>query len=284
MKAYRSTFGLLVLGCLAAPFAANAQFGTEPAKLSLVKVRDDVYVIRNPFVPGNTTAVITGEGVILVDDKFEIDHDNVVAMLKTVTNQPIKYVINTHYHADHSGGNAKLQAAGTLAVASAQARQRMVAGNQPGLPDLTVQPRGTIWLGGKSAEIYWMGRAHTDGDVVVLFPQSRVLAAGDMYTHGDGTPQLVDYAGGGSAKEWTATVEEVLKLDFDTVVPGHGDVATKRDMTAFRDSTKRFTELVTQLVKQGRSRADIEQAMRSEFGWQDFHVQLGLDGLINEMK
>ena len=61
MKAYRSTFGLLVLGCLAAPFAANAQFGTEPAQLSLVKVRDDVYVIRNPFVPGNTTAVITGE-------------------------------------------------------------------------------------------------------------------------------------------------------------------------------------------------------------------------------
>ena len=90
MKAYRSTFGLLVLACLAAPFAANAQFGTEPAKLSLVKVRDDVYVIRNPFVPGNTTAVITGEGVILVDDKFEIDHDNIVAMLKTVTNQPIK--------------------------------------------------------------------------------------------------------------------------------------------------------------------------------------------------
>lgn len=65
MKVYRSTFGLLVLGCLTAPFAANAQFGTEPAKLSLVKVRDDVYVIRNPFVPGNTTAVITGEGVIL---------------------------------------------------------------------------------------------------------------------------------------------------------------------------------------------------------------------------
>ena len=284
MKAYRSTFGLLVLGCLAAPFAANAQFGTEPAKLSLVKVRDDVYVIRNPFVPGNTTAVITGEGVILVDDKFEIDHENVVAMLKTVTNQPIKYVINTHDHADHSGGNAKLQAAGTLAVASEQARQRMVAANQPGLPDITVQPRGTIWLGGKSAEIYWMGRAHRDGDVVVLFPQSRVLAAGDMYTHGEGTPQLVDHAGGGSAKEWTATVEEVLKLDFDTVVPGHGDVATKRDIAAFRDSTKRFTELVTQLVKQGRSRADIEQAMRSEFGWQDFHVQLGLDGLINERK
>jgi hypothetical protein len=156
-----------VLGGLAALFAANAQFGTEPAKLSLVKVRDDVYVIRNPFVPGNTTAVITAEGVILVDA--------------------------SRRHAWRR-------------VASA--RQRMVEGKQPGLPDITVQPRGAIWLGGKSAEIYWMGRAHTDGDVVVLFPQSRVLVAGDMYTHGEGTPQLVDYAGGGSAKEWTATVEE----------------------------------------------------------------------------
>ena len=276
-------FGVLALGLSAMPYSASAQFGTEPAKLSLVKLRDDMYVIQNPVVPGNTTVLITSEGVILVDDKFEIDHDNIVAMLKTVTSQPVKYVINTHYHADHSGGNAKLQAGGTLAVASIQARQRMVEGNQPGLPDITVQPRGAIWLGGKSAEIYWLGRAHTDGDVVVLFPQSGVLAAGDMYTEGAATPQLIDYRGGGSAKEWTATVDEALKLNFTTVVPGHGNVTTKRELTTFRDGTKRLTEVATQLVKQGKSRAEIEQAMRMEFGWQDLHVQFALDGLIDEV-
>jgi glyoxylase-like metal-dependent hydrolase (beta-lactamase superfamily II) len=280
----RSILAALALLSIAAPYAANAQFGTEPAKLSLVKVKDDLYVIQNAFVPGNVTALITNEGVILVDDKFEVDHDNIVAMLKTVTNQPVKYVINTHYHPDHSGGNAKLQAGGTLAVASAQARQRMVEGNLPGLPNITVQPRGSIWLGGKSAEMYWLGRGHTDGDIVVLFPQSRVLAAGDLFTHGQGLPQLVDYRGGGSAKEWTATVEQVLKLDFDSVVPGHGDVATKRELTAFRDSTKRLTELATQLVKQGKSRAEFEQAMRMDFGWQDLQVQMSLDGLMNEVK
>ena len=284
MHCMRSAFSLLMLALITAPDAADAQFGTEPVKLSLVKVREDIYVIHNTFVPGNTTALITNEGVILVDDKFEIDHDNVVAMLKSVTNQPVKYVINTHHHPDHSGGNARLQAGGTLAVASTQARQRMVEGSQPGLPSITVQPRGALWLGGKSAEIYWMGRAHTDGDVVVLFPQARVLAAGDMYTEGAEAPQLIDYAGGGSAKEWTATVEEVLKLDFETVVPGHGNVVSKRDMAAFRDSTKRLTELATELVKQGKSRAEIEQAMRMEFGWQDLQVQMSLNGLINEMK
>jgi len=274
------------LGAAVAWFSASAhaQFGSGPSKLELIKLADDVYVIHNEYVPGNTTVVITGEGVILVDDKFEIDADNIVAMVKTVTNQPIKYVINTHYHGDHSGGNAKLQAAGTLAVASAQARARMVAANQSGQPDITIEPRGSIHLGGKSAEIYWFGRAHTDGDVVVLFPQNRLLAAGDMFTVGEGTPQLIDYAGGGSAKEWTATVEQVLKLDFDTVVPGHGNVVKKADMQSFRTSTQRLTQLVTDAVKAGKSRADVEAVMRMEFGWQDFHVQMALDGLINEMR
>jgi glyoxylase-like metal-dependent hydrolase (beta-lactamase superfamily II) len=264
--------------------SAQAQFGAEPAKLELMKVQDDLYVIHNEYVPGNSTALVTNEGVILVDDKFEIDVDNIVALLRTVTNQPIKYVINTHYHGDHSGGNAKLKSAGTLAVASAQARARMVAGNQPGQPDITIEPRGTIYLGGKSAELYWFGRSHTDGDIVVLFPQNRVLAAGDMFTIGEGTPQLIDYAGGGSAKEWTATVTKVLELDFDTVVPGHGNVVKKADMRAFRASTERLTELVTQAVHAGKSKADIEALMRMEFGWQDLHVGMALDGLIDEMR
>jgi glyoxylase-like metal-dependent hydrolase (beta-lactamase superfamily II) len=270
------------LGSIA--FAAHAQFGAGPAKLELIKLQDDLYVIHNDNVPGNTTALITNEGVILVDDKFEIDADNIVGLLKTVTNQPIKYVINTHFHGDHSGGNAKLQAGGTLAVASAQARARMVSAGQAGQPDITVEPRGSIHLGGKSAEIYWFGRAHTDGDVVVLFPQNRALAAGDMFTVGEGTPQLIDYTGGGSAKEWTATVAKALELDFDTVIPGHGNAVKKADMQAFRTSTARLTELITQLVRQNKSKADIEAAMRSEFGWQDFHVQMALDGLINEMR
>ena len=91
-------------------YAYGQPFGAQPAKLTTVKVKDDLFVIHNDFVPGNTTVLITNEGVVLVDDKFEIDHDNIVAEVKKLTNQPIKYVINTHHHADHSGGNAKLQA------------------------------------------------------------------------------------------------------------------------------------------------------------------------------
>ena len=107
MKMRVSLVAVLSLAMLGA--YVRAQFGQEAAKLDLVKVKDDLFVIHNDYVPGNTTALITNEGVVLVDDKFEIDHANIMAQLKKVTNQPVKYVINTHFHGDHSGGNAKLR-------------------------------------------------------------------------------------------------------------------------------------------------------------------------------
>ena len=278
------SLGVLTLGLSYVAFSANAQFGTEPSELELIKLQDDLYVIHGAYVPGNVTALITNEGVILVDDDFEVDHDNLVKKLREVTNQPVKYVINTHYHADHSGGNAKLQAQGTLAVASVAARARMVAANQPGLVNITIEPRGAVHLGGKVAEVYWLGRGHTDGDVVVLFPQHRTLAAGDLYTNGEGLPQLVDHAGGGSQKEWTATLDKVLELDFETVVPGHGNVTNKQGIRQARALSERETEVLTQMVRQNRSTADIEAVLRNEFGFQDFHIQASLDGLINEFR
>jgi len=273
-----------VVLALLAPYA-HAQFGSEPAKLDVIKVRDDIYVISNVAVPGLTTALITNDGVLLVDDKFEIDHASIMAALKTVTNQPVKYVINTHYHADHSGGNAKLQALDVLAVASVEARARMVTVNQPGLPDITVGDRAEIYLGGKKIEIHKVGRAHTNTDVVVLFPEQRVLAAGDIFANGPGTSaQLVDYNGGGSAKLWPQAVGQALELQFDTVIPGHGLVSTKADLAAFRTRAMRFADTLQQLVSQGKSRADIETVVRGQFDWEDFHVMLALDGLINEFR
>ena len=264
---------------------AQAQFGGGPAKLEVIKVRDDIYVISNVAVPGLTTALITNDGVLLVDDKFEVDHDSIMAALKTVTNQPVKYVINTHYHGDHSGGNAKLQALGTLAVASIEARASMVAANQSGQPNITVGDRAELYIGGKKVEIHKVGRAHTDGDVVVLFPEQRVLASGDIFANGPGTSaQLVDYPGGGSAKLWPQAIAQALELSYDTVIPGHGLISTKADLAAYRDRATRFAETLQQLVRQGKSRAEIETVVRGQFDWEDFHVMLALDGLIAEFR
>jgi glyoxylase-like metal-dependent hydrolase (beta-lactamase superfamily II) len=262
----------------------HAQFGQEPAKLDLVKVRDDLFVIHNDYVPGNTTALITNEGVVLVDDKFEIDHENIMAQLKKVTSQPVKYVINSHFHGDHSGGNAKLQALSAQVVSSEAARQKMVETKMPGLPNVTLENRLRLYVGGKRIEVHYLGRAHTNGDVVVLFPDHRVLAMGDMFTFGDATPQLVDYNGGGSAVEWTKTVEAALRLDFDTAIPGHGPVTTKQQVQMFRDSTMSLRTRVQDMVRKKNSRTEIEKMLRSEFHFADLHVKVSLDGLIKELQ
>ena len=278
-------FGGAVLALTLASAAARAQFGAEPAELELIQIRDDMYVISNPEVPGLVTALVTDEGVLLVDDKFEIDHDNIMRLLRSVTSQPVKYVINTHHHSDHSGGNAKLQALDAVAIASDQARTRMVALNQSGLPDFTVNDRATLYVGGKTVELYRVSPAHTNGDVIVLFPDHGVLAAGDIFANGPGTSaQLVDHAGGGSAKQWPKAVAEALELDFETVVPGHGFVSTRADLEAYHERTLRFRAVLTELVQQGKSREEIEAVARAEFAWEDFHIESGLDGLIKEFR
>ncbi len=275
---------LALLGVLLAGAYVHAQFGDAPAKLSVVKIADDLFVIHNEFVPGNTTALVTSEGVVLVDDKFEVDHANILAQLKSVTSQPVRYVINTHHHADHSGGNAKLQAMGVQVVSSQRAREHMVDAMQAGLSDITFEGHATLYVGGKRVDLYNPGRAHTSGDTVVLFPAQRVLAAGDLFTTGSDTPQLVDYPGGGSAKDWPLTVDNVLKLDFDTVVPGHGTVVDKGAMRTFRASTERLRNRVHEMIEKKSSRDDIAKMLRAEFSYADFHLDVSLDGLLAELR
>ncbi len=272
--------GLILSGAL---WLAYTQ-GQQPSKQELVKVKDDLYVIHNDFVPGNTTAFLTNEGVILVDDKFEVDYPSIIAELKKITDKPIRYVINTHYHGDHSGSNAKMQALGAQVVASEMARENMVDGKMPGLPTVTFEHEANLWLGGKQVKLYYFGRAHTNGDIVAYFPADRVLAAGDMFTLGDATPELIDYAGGGSAKDWTKTLDGALMLDFDRVVPGHGVVGTKADMVKFRADTLRFRNRVHEMIGQKKSREEIAQMTRKEFHWADLHIQMGLDGALQELR
>jgi cyclase len=277
--------GLAVLLSIAMLGAyVRAQFGDKPATLDTIKIKDDLFVIHNDFVPGNTTVLVTTQGVVLVDDKFEIDHDGIMAQLKKITNQPVKYVINTHYHADHSGGNAKLQALNAQVITSQQARDKMVEVKQSGQANVTLENSVRLFLGGKRVEVYRFGRAHTDGDIVVLFPDHRVLSAGDMFTFGDATPQLIDYAGGGSARDWTGTLDGALKLDFDQVVPGHGLVTTKQEMRKFRESTLTLRNRVHDMIAQKKTKAEIEKMLRTDFHFADLHIQRSLDGMMLELQ
>lgn len=260
----------------------HGQQRTAPTKFETVKVKDDLYVLYNPGAPGNLTALITDEGVVLVDAKDPQDYDNVVAAVKTISNQPIRYVINTHHHGDHTGSNSRLQGAGAVIVASENARQNMIESRFPGQPSITFEQRANVMLGGKKVELYYFGRGHTNGDVVAYFPADRTLATGDLYVTGVG--QLIDYAAGGSAKEWTRTLDGVLGLDFDVAIPGHGVVAKKEDVRKFREFTVTLKNRVRELVVKKATPAEVEQVMRTEFSWGNLHVARGLTGVMAEMR
>jgi glyoxylase-like metal-dependent hydrolase (beta-lactamase superfamily II) len=107
---------------------------------------------------------------------------------------------------------------------------------------------------------------------------------GDMFTFGDATPQLVDYAGGGSAVEWTKTVDGALQLGFDTVVPGHGVVTTRQELQKFRTSTMTLRTRVHDMMTKKSSPAEVEKMLRSEFHFADLHVKVSLDGLMKELQ
>src|SRR5271156_4515986 len=156
---------------LALAFVAYTQLAytqnPAPAKLTLNKVKDDLYEIEGDG--GNVAVYITDEGVILIDDKFDQDHQGIVDHVKSVTNQPIKYIINTHYHSDHSGGNTKFLPTAEI-ISTAMARTNILEHKRsnaaPGMSParITFTSEAAVNLGGKEVRAYFFGRGHTNGD------------------------------------------------------------------------------------------------------------------------
>ncbi|HEX5226854.1 MAG TPA: MBL fold metallo-hydrolase [Bryobacteraceae bacterium] len=202
--------------------------------LQVEKVTDHLWVIMNN-ASGNVAVMPTDEGVLLVDDKFEADAPDILAKVKGISDKPIKYVLNTHQHGDHTGGNAYIMKNTPAEVLiQKNARANMVAGNQPGLPQITYGDEAQVFVGGREVSAHHLGRGHTNGDAVILFPTERTLHTGDLYVNG--SAPFIDYSAKGSIVEWDKTLDRVLALDFDTVIPGHGPVAKKADLKKWRDS------------------------------------------------
>jgi glyoxylase-like metal-dependent hydrolase (beta-lactamase superfamily II) len=264
---------------LAARISAGALFLTlgwiaytqtqAPGKLKLNKVKDDLYEIEGDG--GNVAVYITDEGVILIDDKFDADHQAIVDNVKSVTNQPIKYVINTHYHQDHSGGNAKFLPTAEI-ISTAMARTNILEHKQQGNVQpppvsparITFTTEADVNLGGKEVRAIYMGRGHTNGDAVIYFPALRVLHTGDLMA---GTSPLIDYNGGGSVVEWPKTLDNALKLDFDTVIPGHGPITNKAGLETYRDNVEKLRNSVSAMVHEGKTQADVAKFMETEYKW-----------------
>src|SRR5437867_3961569 len=232
---------LIAFVVLMTSHALYAQAPQAPVPSKVQRLADDLYVILSEG--SNTTVYLTDEGVILVDTKFERNHDDIMAKVKGLTDKPIKYIINTHAHVDHTGGNAKMLP-GVEIIGSTRLRDAMAKGKLPGAPTVTFTDEMRIFLSGKEVVVRHFGPCHTDGDTWIYFPARKAIASGDCFNTGNGqgvnltgSPTFafyIDYNGGGSFMGRMKAADAALKLDWDTVVPGHGPISKRSTFTKWR--------------------------------------------------
>jgi glyoxylase-like metal-dependent hydrolase (beta-lactamase superfamily II) len=276
-----ATAGAFLL--LGATAAVHAQGGFAPPELAMSQVRENIYLIRSG-ASGNVTVLVSDDGVALIDDKFEGDHEGIMTFVRSVTDQPVRYVINTHLHQDHTGGNALMQAQSVDVIASENARRIMAETQDTGLPNLTLDRYMRLYLGRMPIDLHYFGRGHTDGDIVVHLPEERLVITGDLFATWGPYVHLIHYAAGGSARDWSRSLERALQLDFDTVIPGHSGVTDRATMQGYLAETLRLQNMVREMNRADRPREDIQKMLETEFGWSEFMLNFGLDGLITEMQ
>jgi cyclase len=225
---------------------------------------------------GNTTVRVTDDGVVLVDSKNpgQAIYDEIVADVHTISPKPIRYLVDTHIHADHTGNNGRFEAAGVKVVGQQNIPTELAkftppANNPtlqaPAAPNVTYDKTYEIKVGGKTVKLNHFANGHTNGDTVVYFPDLRVVSMGDELVAI--TPNC-DYGGGGSITGWLSSLDQTLKLDWDMAIPGHGDnLLTKADMKAFRDKWATFLDRAKAAVKAGATKDKLVAAIRTDDLW-----------------
>jgi len=220
----------------------------------------------------NTLVRVTNQGLIVVDTKNPSDENfnRLMEEIKSVTDQPVKYVINTHHHPDHVGNNQKFIDAGAQVVALEALKMWMEKDPRttaiPGRPTQTFPKDYTLKLADAEVRLYSFGRGHTGDDTMVYFPDTKIVMVSDQIT--DATP-IVDFANGGSAVEWTKILDGVLSLDFEQAIPGRGEPKSKADVQAYRMKFDTVVKRAADAIKAGATKEQlVSQVKTDDLGWQ----------------
>jgi cyclase len=269
---------------LAQPVTKHAPEVLEPGPMRIELVKDGLYLIRGPFLPctpngcrpngpddglyheaGDVALRVTSDGLILVDDKFANHVPAILELVRTVSELPIRYVLNTHHHGDHASGNAPLREMGIDVLGHENVRTNFLRIKQPGEPNLTFADKAAVYSGGVEVQLLHLGRGHTSGDTVIYFPDLKTVHAGDLIV--DGMP-VIDYAGGGSALEFVSTIGALLEVDFDTLIPGHGRLMTKQEVADYKARFEELNRRLRNLARSGVTNSEVrEKLYLDDLGW-----------------
>lgn len=239
----------------------------DTVEIRTVPVSNGVYMLMGRG--GNIGLSVGADGAFLVDDQYAPLTDKILAAIDSVTDEPVRFVINTHWHWDHTGGNENLGRAGAIIVAHENVRARMSTEqfieafnrrsdpSPPGaLPVVTFTEAVTFHWNGDEIHVFHVHPAHTDGDAIIHFRRANVIHMGDTFFNR--RYPFIDVSSGGNVHGVIAAADRVLALaDRDTkIIPGHGPLATVADLTAYRDMLITVRNRLARLIAEGKSREE----------------------------
>jgi glyoxylase-like metal-dependent hydrolase (beta-lactamase superfamily II) len=237
---------------------------SSEVKIMTVPVAEQIYMITGEG--GNIGLFIGTDGTFLIDDQFAPLTDKIVAAIKSAGGEFPKFLINTHYHGDHTGGNENLGQGGTLIFSHHNVRERLSTGSfiaafnmkrealpREGLPVVTFSEDITFHLNGHSIRAIHLPQAHTDGDSFIYFKKANVIHAGDIFFNG--FYPFIDFEHGGSVKGMIKAVDKILSLadDKTKIIPGHGPLGDKAQLTGYRQMLEVVYQRLGKLKAEGKT-------------------------------
>src|ERR1700730_9071174 len=272
---YKITFAALATTTMMFAGTAMAQQPVDWDKIQIktTDLGNKTYMLEGQG--GNITIAVGTDGIIMVGGQFAPLHDKIKAAIEKNSPQPIKYLINSHYHGDHTGGNAGFHKDGATIVAQDNIRVRLAAGTQNALTGNKAPPQPadalptdtyfggtkTVEVGGRKALLTHVFNAHTDGDTWVYFPDANVLDTGDTFGN-TGRYNTIDFTNGGDIRGLIRAVDAYIKVSNDNtkIVPGHGALAKKADLVAWRAMLVTSRERIEKLFNEGKSEQEVVAA------------------------
>lgn len=248
-----------------------AQGNFDKVEITYEKVSESIYMLQG--AGGNIALFTGGDELFMIDGQFAPLSEKISNVISDIADKPIRYLANTHWHGDHTGGNENFAKKGATIVAHKNVRERMSteqtiqafgrkvpASPEDALPVITFEDDISFYIGEEQVYAFHVHNAHTDGDAIVYFMNSNVIHLGDTYFQGK--YPFYDVSSGGSIDGLIKSANEVLFLinDATKIIPGHGKLSNKKELTTYRDMLKELRDIVQQAINKDMSIEEIKAA------------------------
>ena len=257
-----------IVFAFACSFSSFAFQNMEQVEIKTQQITQEVYLLQGA---GGNIGILTGpDGVFMIDDQFAALSDKLIAAIAKISKQPVRFLVNTHHHGDHTGGNENFDNQGALILAHLNVRDRLkekATDSTAGIPVITFNDQLNLHINSNDVMVLHVHNAHTDGDALVYLPQSNVLHTGDTFFNG--MYPYIDLSSGGSVDGDIEAAEKGLSIinENTQIIPGHGNLATYKDYSNYLAMLKSIRESVLQKIDQGATEEEValNESLTSEF-------------------